>query len=39
MNGGSTDHQQLQQWANEVSQLNAAIDQKTARWIELSEIV
>jgi ATP-binding cassette subfamily F protein uup len=39
LNGGTTDHQQLQKWGEEINQINAAVDQKTARWIELSEIV
>lgn len=39
LNGGTTDHAQLQKWGEEINQLNAAIDQKTARWIELSELV
>jgi ABC transport system ATP-binding/permease protein len=39
LNGGTTDHSQLQKWAEEISQLNAAIDEKTMRWMELSEIV
>lgn len=39
LNQGSADHQELQQWAIEIQQLTDQIDQKTTRWMELSEIV
>lgn len=39
MNAGSTDHQQLQQWAEEIRQVGDLLDQKTLRWMELSEII
>ena len=39
MTTGSTDHQQLQQWAEEIRKITDALEQKTMRWIELSEIV
>jgi ATP-binding cassette subfamily F protein uup len=39
LNQGSANHQELQQWSNEIQQLAADIDTKTQRWIELSEIV
>jgi ABC transport system ATP-binding/permease protein len=39
LNGGSTDHKQLQDWSAEIQRLTDAIDQKTMRWIELSEII
>ncbi len=38
LNGGTTDHAQLQQWAQEVGQLMEKIDEKTMRWLELSEL-
>jgi ATP-binding cassette subfamily F protein uup len=39
LNQGSANHQDLQQWAAEIQQLSSQIDQKTSRWMELSEIV
>ncbi len=39
INGGSTDHQQLQKWSEEIQQLANLIDQKTLRWLELAEIM
>jgi len=39
MNGGSTDHQQLQAWAKEIETLTTQIDTKTQRWLELAEII
>ena len=39
INNGSTDHKQLQKWAAEIQNLTDAIDSKTLRWIELSELV
>jgi len=35
---GTTDHKQLQQWSEEVGAINAKIDEKTMRWLELSEL-
>jgi ATP-binding cassette subfamily F protein uup len=39
MTTGTTDHQQLQQWAKEIQNITDALEQKTMRWIELAEIV
>jgi ABC transport system ATP-binding/permease protein len=39
INGGSTDYAQLQQWAKEVETLTRQIDEKSLRWLELSEIM
>jgi ABC transport system ATP-binding/permease protein len=39
LNSGTTDHQQLQTWAKEIQDLNNSIDEKTLRWMELSEII
>jgi ABC transport system ATP-binding/permease protein len=36
---GSTNHQELQQWSSEIQKLSADIDQKTLRWMELSELM
>jgi len=38
LNGGISDHQQLQKLAEEVKQLDQKIDAKTLRWLELSEL-
>ena len=34
---GSTDHQQLEQWSKEIKAIADAIEEKTIRWLELSE--
>lgn len=34
---GSTDHNQLQQWSIEIKNISDQIDEKTLRWLELSE--
>ncbi len=39
LNQGSANHQELQQWSAEIQLLTDQIDQKTSRWVELSEIV
>jgi ATP-binding cassette subfamily F protein uup len=36
---GSTDHNQLQQWSKEMKTISDEIDEKTLRWLELSELV
>lgn len=38
LNSGISDHQQLQQLAQEIKQLDEQIDAKTLRWLELSEL-
>ena len=39
LNAGSTNHAELQQWSNEVEQITSLIEDKTARWLALSEII
>ena len=39
LSGGSTDHQQLQKWAEQIETLNNAVEEKTMRWLELAELV
>lgn len=39
LNGGSTDHKQLQEWSGEIERIGNNIDAKTLRWIELSELI
>lgn len=34
---GSTDHQELQAWSKEMADIAAMIEEKTMRWLELSE--
>lgn len=36
---GSTDHNQLQQWSKEIKNISDGIDEKTLRWLELSELM
>lgn len=37
MNSGVTDHVQLQQWSEEIAAISQQVDEKTMRWLELSE--
>jgi ATP-binding cassette subfamily F protein uup len=37
MNSGESDHQKLSEWAGKLEQLSMQLDQKTDRWLELSE--
>jgi ABC transport system ATP-binding/permease protein len=39
LNGGSNDHKQLQDWSAEIQRITDAVDQKTLRWMELSEMM
>ncbi len=39
LNRGSDNHQQLHEWSTRIGQLNASIDQKTSKWLELSELL
>jgi len=39
LSGGSVDHEQLRKWAEQVELLNGSIEEKTVRWLELSELV
>jgi len=36
---GSDDHQQLQKWAREIHDVSQTIENKTMRWIELSDLM
>ena len=36
---GTTDHNQLRGWSEEIQKLTDLVEQKTARWLELSELV
>jgi ATPase components of ABC transporters with duplicated ATPase domains len=38
LNGGSTDHSKLQEWGVQIDQFTKAIEAKTLRWLELSEL-
>jgi ATP-binding cassette subfamily F protein uup len=38
LNKGSEDHTELTVWAQEIEQISAAIDEKSDRWLELSEL-
>ncbi|AEI49249.1 ABC-F family ATP-binding cassette domain-containing protein [Runella slithyformis] len=38
LNGGSGSHEELTQWAKEIEQLNAKMEEKEMRWLELSEM-
>lgn len=39
LNDGSGNHEELLQWAYKVQEVIEALDKKTARWLELSEIM
>ncbi|MFC2125293.1 ABC-F family ATP-binding cassette domain-containing protein [Bacteroidota bacterium] len=39
MNAGSDDHQLLTQWSNAFNEISRIIDEKSDRWLELSEYV
>jgi ATP-binding cassette subfamily F protein uup len=39
LTSGSNDHQQLQKWAEQIQSLNASVEQKTLRWLELADLV
>jgi ATP-binding cassette subfamily F protein uup len=39
LTAGSTDHQLLQQWAQQIQSINESVEEKTLRWLELSELV
>ncbi len=38
LNRGEADHMQLHEWANNIGRLSALIDEKTLRWLELSDL-
>ena len=37
INSGENDHEKLQAWSEEISQIIAKIDEKSERWLELAE--
>ena len=39
LNSGTTDHHQLQQWAEQIQSLTVSVEEKTMRWLELAELV
>jgi ATP-binding cassette subfamily F protein uup len=39
LNSGITDHEQLQQLAGRIKELDVAIEAKTLRWLELAELI
>jgi ATP-binding cassette subfamily F protein uup len=39
LNSGSNDHTQLTTWGVQLEQINAQLDQKTERWLELSMLI
>lgn len=39
LNSGTSDHSQLQQWAEEIKTVSESIDAMTMRWLELSELI
>jgi ATP-binding cassette subfamily F protein uup len=39
LTSGSTDHQQLQKWGQQIQSLTASVEEKTLRWLELAELV
>jgi ABC transport system ATP-binding/permease protein len=39
LSSGTTDHTQLQEWGSELTRVSSLIEEKTLRWLELSEIV
>jgi ATP-binding cassette subfamily F protein uup len=39
LNNGSTDHQQLQKWGQEIQKINDEVEAKTMRWLELEELI
>ncbi|MEQ9425028.1 MAG: ABC-F family ATP-binding cassette domain-containing protein [Cyclobacteriaceae bacterium] len=39
LNSGTTDHQELEQLGKELEQINAQLEEKEMRWLELSEVI
>lgn len=39
LNSGVGDHKQLQAWSDEIRKITDLVDEKTLRWLELSELV
>lgn len=38
LNAGNTDHEVLSNWAKEIGEIDSALDEKSLRWLELSEL-
>jgi ABC transport system ATP-binding/permease protein len=39
LNGGETSHQQLTEWSRKIKEITEQVEKKTARWLELSEVI
>ena len=39
LNNGQTDHLQLLEWSQQIKMVTESIEMKTARWVELSEVI
>jgi ATP-binding cassette subfamily F protein uup len=39
LTSGSSDHQQLQKWGQEIQRINDEVEAKTLRWLELEELI
>jgi ATP-binding cassette subfamily F protein uup len=39
INGGTSDHKQLIEWSERIRVISNAIEEKTLRWLELSELI
>jgi ATP-binding cassette subfamily F protein uup len=39
LNAGSSSHEELTEWAQQLEQLNAQLEEKSFRWLELAELM
>lgn len=39
LNGGSHNHQEITQWAQQIERINNSLEEKEMRWLELSELM
>ncbi|WP_273211547.1 ABC-F family ATP-binding cassette domain-containing protein [Runella zeae] len=39
LNGGSNNHQDITQWAQQIERINTSLEEKEMRWLELSELM
>jgi len=39
LNAGSSSHEELTQWAQQLEQINAQLEEKSFRWLELAELM
>ena len=39
LNGGSNNHQDITQWAQQIERINNSLEEKEMRWLELSELM